>query len=141
MDESLGAVLQEQMAAAMDDLREHQRNIRTVREKAAELTVSTRSKDRTLTVVVGDHGKLTSVKFYGTDYQRMPPAQLSAVLVETINAARQELKDKVAEMFTPMREFGAKFRESINASLDINTEMAPLLAELRSNLAQQDKEE
>jgi DNA-binding protein YbaB len=141
MDESIGIALEEQVAAAMDELHARQRQLLSVREQLMALTVTTRSKDRTLTVTVGEQGSLRSIKFHGTDYRAMPPAELSAVLVETINTARQELMDKASDIFTPLRGMGSNFRDSMTGGSELDEALAPLLEELRSVVADEDVQE
>jgi hypothetical protein len=132
MYESIGSAVEEQFTAAMDELRDRRHKLDSVRAQLAAMTVTTRSKDRKLTVTVGEQGSLRSIKFHGTDYRTMPPAELSAVLVETINTARQELMEKAGEIFTPLRGFGSKLRASLSDGSELDQAIGPLLAELRS---------
>jgi DNA-binding protein YbaB len=126
------ASLDDQLDGAMRELREFQRRMLATREEVRRTTVSVRSKDRTLTVTLGARGDVREIAFHGGGYRAMPPAELSAVLVETLNAARTELTEKVQAAFGPHRDFGRRLRESMTGGSELDGFLAPLADLMRS---------
>lgn len=119
MSKTFSEALQEQIAAATDELREYQRNMVSVSRELANSTVSKRSKDRALTVEIGAGNALKEIKFHGTAYRTMAPAELSALLIETINAAQREFATKMRDALLPYSGFGTKLRESLIGGTDV----------------------
>ncbi|WP_333769018.1 YbaB/EbfC family nucleoid-associated protein [Streptomyces sp. IBSBF 2435] len=128
---SAGRSLKEQLDEAMGELQEHQQKLATLHEELRKATATVRSKDRTLEVTIGNRGDVQEIHFHGTDYRMMAPVELSAVLVETIAAARREMAGKVNAAFAPLRGFGARLRESMAGGSELDDVMAPLRAMLR----------
>lgn len=124
---SVGSPLGEQLGEAMNELIAFQGKLSAARGEAEEATVSVLSKDRSLTVVIAGKGNLRELKFHGTEYGVMPPAQLSAVLVATINEAREKLAIKVQKIFEPLAGFGSKLGTSMIGGTDLDELTAPLL--------------
>ncbi|MFE0019818.1 YbaB/EbfC family DNA-binding protein [Amycolatopsis sp. NPDC059021] len=67
-------------------------------EVKSEESTTTRAKDRSLSVSFNGRGELTELKFHGTKYREMPPAQLAHVIVETMTAARVEAITKMSSL-------------------------------------------
>ena len=78
--------------------------IADAQRKVAEVAVSTRSRDRSLTVGLGPGGVLTELAFHTTAYRDMAPAELSRLLLDTVAAARAEYAAQVAEVMAPVRD-------------------------------------
>ncbi|GAA4545110.1 YbaB/EbfC family DNA-binding protein [Amycolatopsis samaneae] len=79
------------------DLEKERRRIEEFEVKSQEAT-TTRAKDRSLSVSFNGRGELTELKFHGTKYREMPPAQLAHVIVETMTAARVEAMAKMSSL-------------------------------------------
>jgi DNA-binding protein YbaB len=109
----MSSSMREQLDEAMDEVRAQQRRLQEARRKAAAATVSLRSQDRLLTVTVAGQGEVRDIAFHSTDYAAMAPAQLSAVLVETINTARAQLAEQVRATFEPLSTVGTALRSSM----------------------------
>jgi DNA-binding protein YbaB len=140
---SLSDALSEHIAGAMEEIRKQQRKLVELRDELRDVSVSSRSKDRMLTVTMGPGGEVKEIKFH-TDYRSMAPAQFSAVLAETINSARRELTDKVHGSFGPARVFGTRLRDSLTGGegLDSVIDMVRgLLAEQESGVSTSDEKE
>lgn len=127
----MSSPMREQLDAAMAEVREYQGKLLAARREAAEATVSVRSKDRMFTVTLAGQGELRDIRFHSTDYASMPPAQLSAVLVETFNSAREQLAAKVRGTFEPLSGVGAALRASMTGGSELDDVMGPLRDLLR----------
>jgi hypothetical protein len=135
MGNPIGLSLREQIAAAADELREYQKDLWAAGQSMAEATVSKRSKDRTLTVELTAGNILREIKFHGTTYRTMAPAELGTVLIETINAAQRELGDKMRDALSPFGGFGAKLRESLTGGTELDDAMKSVRALLEPSKA------
>jgi hypothetical protein len=98
------------MAAAVDAQR-----------RVAELAVSVRSRDRSLTVGLGAGGALTELTFHTGGYRDMAPAELSRLLLDTVAAARAEYAARVAEVMAPVRDGAVlPFEDIVAGKFDIS---------------------
>jgi hypothetical protein len=80
--------LDDQLAAALADLRVQQTRIRTVTEEVSKATANAASKDRAIEATVDSQGKLTGLKLKGTAYRKLAPAELAARIVDTVRSAQ-----------------------------------------------------
>jgi DNA-binding protein YbaB len=95
----------ETMQGALAELRQKQARLREMRERASETQTKVRSADGMVTVVVDGRGELTSITFNTAKWRRMAPAELSALLVQTITKARADSRN---EMLRNYHEFMPK---------------------------------
>lgn len=78
--------------------------IADAQRRVAELSVSVRSRDRSLTVGLGAGGALTELTFHTGAYRDMAPAELSRLVLDTVAAARGVYAAEVADAMAPVRE-------------------------------------
>ncbi|NUP48784.1 MAG: YbaB/EbfC family nucleoid-associated protein [Catenulispora sp.] len=109
------------LAALVADSERRMAAIADAQKKVADLAVSTRSRDRSLTVGLGQGGVLTELTFHTTAYRDMAPAELSRLLLDTIAAARAEYAEQMAEVMAPVREGAAlPFDDILAGKFDIS---------------------
>jgi DNA-binding protein YbaB len=133
--------LQDQIARAMAALREQQTKLGDARLQLQRTTVAVTAKDRSVTVVVGGQGEVREFKFHTDDYRHMPPAELSALLVELITSARSQMSAKVAEAFGPLAGFGSTLRDSMIGGSELDTAFEHLREQARREPTHPDDEE
>jgi septal ring factor EnvC (AmiA/AmiB activator) len=107
------SALSEQLAQVTENLKKSRDETRAKVAEIRAAKVKTVAQDRSLTVSMDSQGQLSEITFNGTHYQRMAPAELSSILVETINKARQELTGKINESVAPWRELAEKTRTAM----------------------------
>ncbi|MBT0774247.1 YbaB/EbfC family nucleoid-associated protein [Kineosporia sp. J2-2] len=110
----------DQMSQIMAEFEQQRDQLFKTREEFGKATVSATSKDHLVEVTMLMSGQVKDIKFHRTDYASMPPAQLSALLVETINAALQKGSAKAQEMYRSQTSFGADLRESMIGGDEVN---------------------
>ncbi|HVQ90339.1 MAG TPA: YbaB/EbfC family nucleoid-associated protein [Mycobacteriales bacterium] len=93
----MSQTFQEQMEAALADLRGQQTRIQEASRQLAQITGKARSKDRAVEAVVDSQGKLTSLKLTGTAYRKLAPAELAARIVETVRTAQDAASQRAFE--------------------------------------------
>ncbi|MFI9005899.1 YbaB/EbfC family nucleoid-associated protein [Actinosynnema sp. NPDC053489] len=117
---------QEQIDQAMAMVRDQRAALRRARDEMRAATATATSRDRLVTVVVGAQGELRDVRFNGTGYRELPPAQLAATVVELAGRARAEMAGRVADAFGPLTG-GAEFlRRSMTGGTELDEFLAPL---------------
>jgi DNA-binding protein YbaB len=123
-----GSPLSEQLTQSIAALREQQDRVAQVRRELAGATVSVTARDRSVTVEMGSQGELRELRFHSEDYRAMPAAELSALLIQLCNQARQQMAEKVADALAPLSSFGAALRRSMTGGSDWEEALEPLRA-------------
>ena len=123
--------LADQLAQSMAALQQHQDRVAQVKRELAEATVTVTARDRSITVEVGSQGELRDLRFHSEDHRTMPSAELSALLIQLCNQARQQMAERVAAAYAPLTGFGAALRESMTGGSDWEKEFEPLRAARR----------
>jgi DNA-binding protein YbaB len=91
----MSTAMRDSIQEATDELRLQQERLRSVRGNLRDVTTKTRSRDGMVTVTIGGRGEVTSIAFNTQKFRKMAPAELGAVLVETIGKAREQSRDRV----------------------------------------------
>ncbi|GAB1515277.1 YbaB/EbfC family nucleoid-associated protein [Actinophytocola sp. KF-1] len=87
-----------EMTAAMRELRDKQGEIAAALGKLHEATATATSKDRMLKATVDGQGKLTELAFNGTRWREMAPKELGAKIVEVVGQAQEQAALRTAEL-------------------------------------------
>jgi DNA-binding protein YbaB len=87
---------------AVIELRRSQERLRSLRDQMQSKATKVTSKDGMITVTLDGKSEVTSIAFNTAKFRRMAPAELSAVLVETINRARSEGRARVIDAYRSM---------------------------------------
>jgi DNA-binding protein YbaB len=87
---------------AVDELRRSQERLRSLRGEMQSKATKVTSKDGMVTVTLDGKSEVTSITFNTAKFRRMAPAELSAVLVETISRARSEGRSRVIDAYKSM---------------------------------------
>lgn len=106
----------EDALGAFQRQREH---LSAAKERVAEATGSATSARREVTATVGRTGEVTELSFPTSAYKRMAPAELAAVIVRTIEQARQQAVDASAEELAPMLPPGFSARDLMAGKVDV----------------------
>ena len=103
---------------AAADLDRKQRRLREIRAELAGTATKVSSVDNMVSVELDATGELTSVKFNSQKYRRMPPAELGAVLVDTIKRARAQSRDRVISAYQDLMPAG--LRELVSGATNLD---------------------
>ncbi|MGW4482237.1 YbaB/EbfC family nucleoid-associated protein [Amycolatopsis sp. NPDC004368] len=91
------------------------------RKQLSTLTGTATSARREVTATVSRLGELTELSFPTSVYKRMPPAELAAVIVKTVEEARQKAVDASAEAMAPMLPAGVSAQDLMNGRVDVRS--------------------
>ena len=94
----------DRLAALVAESERRMATIVDAQRRLAELGVTTRSRDRSLSVVLGPGGVPVNLTFHTSAYRDMAPAELSRLILETLAAARADYAERVAETMAPVRD-------------------------------------
>jgi DNA-binding protein YbaB len=89
-----------------------------LRREVSELNATATAPRETVKVTVGAQGDVRSIEFPTSAYKRMPPAELSAALMETINEAKDKAHEMLNELMTPSMPGGLKFMEVMQGKVE-----------------------
>jgi DNA-binding protein YbaB len=106
---------------------EYQRQRLTLTElhqKIQAISVTASSPRREVEVTVNHGGSITDIKFTGTGYRRLAPKELSALIMHTIDEAKEQAAAESAELLAPMMPAGLNARDLLAGRLGLE-QMAP----------------
>jgi DNA-binding protein YbaB len=95
--------------AALAALAEERRRLEELQEKVAETSTVVHSKDRVLSATFDGRGELNTLTFNGTKYRRLAPAELAAMIKDTLAAGRSQALEKLGSMMGTVVLPGVKF--------------------------------
>ncbi|MFE7929893.1 YbaB/EbfC family nucleoid-associated protein [Streptomyces sp. NPDC057456] len=96
--------VEDRLAKAVQALESTRAAVADAEQRLREASVTVTSKDRSVEVTVGAQGDLRALRFQDGRYRSMAPAQLSAVLMETIGQARARMARQVVDTYRPISE-------------------------------------
>jgi DNA-binding protein YbaB len=92
-----------------------QKDLAAFRERVDAISASATAPKRMLTVTVNHKGELTKLKFNTTAFRDMSAAELSNVVLETINQARGSVSEKVKEAMSGITGIGGLSMEDMRS--------------------------
>ncbi|MFI7609298.1 YbaB/EbfC family nucleoid-associated protein [Micromonospora sp. NPDC049366] len=93
---------------------------RRLAEKASTLT----AKNRAVSVTVDGQGDVVEISFPTGAYRKMAPAELGALLVETIDAARTQARAGTTELLDSFLPGGMPAFDLLNSSVEFDEIMS-----------------
>lgn len=87
---------------AAQELRRQRARLKAIRKKLDGTATKVSSRDKMVTVTVGQAGNLESIEFHSQKFRRMPPAELGAVLLETIRQAQAQSRERIIRAYQPL---------------------------------------
>jgi len=106
---------------------EYQRQRVTLTElhqKIQAISATASSPRREVEVTVNHGGGITDITFTGTAYRRLAPKDLSALILRTIDDAKQQAAAESAELLAPMMPAGLNARDLLAGRLGLE-QLAP----------------
>lgn len=86
------------LGSTIDMIEEQQTKLADFQRKIAETTTVVDSRNKMLTVTLDGNGELRDLKFNTTGYRSMAAAELSAVILETLQKARGQSLETMQEV-------------------------------------------
>ena len=114
------------------ELAEFQRN-------AAEVSVTVTAPRKVVSVTLGNGGIVKEIKFPTTAYKNLSGPELAKILVQTIEDARSQALDQVADLLAPMLPPGLDPRQIVRGTADLDAKMPEDPVDLTGALASSDQ--
>ncbi|HWS31763.1 MAG TPA: YbaB/EbfC family nucleoid-associated protein [Actinoplanes sp.] len=112
--------VQNQIEKALAELTATREALARTQRDLAGMQLSAASKGRELTVTVDSRGAVTDIVFHTGAYRMMAPAELSSLLVQTIDAARTQASEAALEAFAPLLPESFPLEEVLSGDPDID---------------------
>lgn len=126
--------LHNRVEQAFAELQSTQAAIVGAQQALAETSASVTTRNRALTVTVDAQSRVTDITFHSGAYRSMAPAELGALLVETINEAQDEASSKTTGMFQSLLPAGARLESLLTGSFDLDEMVGEALRAARTPL-------
>lgn len=106
------------------EVSKQQAELAAVQERVNAVSATVHANKRLLTVTAGPRGDITKLKFNHDGYRDMSPAELSALVTETIDRARSAAAEKVREAMGPFTgPGGMTFDDLQSGNIDLRNIM------------------
>lgn len=113
----------QQMEEALAQYQRRRKELAAFQRDAADIAVTVTAPRKVVSVTIGNGGTVKEIKFPTTAYKNLSGPELAKVLVKTIEDARSQALDKVADLLAPMLPPGLDARQVVRGSADLDTVM------------------
>jgi DNA-binding protein YbaB len=110
----------ESFQEAVSELRRSQERLRSLRGEMESKATRVTSKDGMVTVTLDGRSEVTSIAFNTAKFRRMAPAELSAVLVDTIRRARTDGRARTIDAYRSMFPTGMDIDAIMNGKFSVD---------------------
>jgi YbaB/EbfC DNA-binding family protein len=118
------------LAAAMDTYHRRRAGLSRLPEAMAGVRATAMAPRQVVSATVGARGEVVEIKFPSNAYRNLPPTELSAVIVRTIEQARQKALQAAAEVLDPLLPPALSARDLLSGTADLerllHTETRPM---------------
>ncbi|MGW0925166.1 YbaB/EbfC family nucleoid-associated protein [Streptomyces sp. NPDC002755] len=122
MDDSV----KRQLEQALEEFGQQRDALVKARDELAALSVTMRSKDRSVEVTVGPQGEPTALRFLNNKYKAMSAQALAASVLEVLTAARQDVAQTSADRLAEFTGEGLSVAGSNLEGIDFDRLLEPL---------------
>ena len=96
----------ERIESLFEEYQRQRNSLTEMMQKMRDISATTTSARREVTVTVGQNGTLTDIKFPTGAYKRLAPADLTAIIMETFSEAKEQAAKEAAAVLEPMLPAG-----------------------------------
>ncbi|MDT4993463.1 MAG: hypothetical protein QOH97_3355 [Actinoplanes sp.] len=104
----------------MQDYQSHRGKMADMLQQMQEINATATSPRREVTITVSQHGGMSDIKFTGTAYRRLAPNELSKLILDTLNEAKDAAAARAAEVLAPMLPSSLNARDLLSGKLGVN---------------------
>jgi hypothetical protein len=105
--------------ALMSQLERQQETIEQSLRAAAAIHASASSPDHTVTVTLNQLGDITELTFAGGRHRSMPPAELSRIVIDTVAAAKADLRRQLADVYQKLTPGSLDLADVMSGDFDV----------------------
>ena len=111
---------QQEIDQMLGEYQRHLAGLADLQQRMKEVSATVQAPRRVVSVTAGHQGEIIALTFPTAAYRLMAPAELAAVLRQTINEARGKAVAQVAEMITPYLPAGTNVTDLLNGSMELD---------------------
>ncbi|GIF25616.1 DNA-binding protein YbaB [Actinoplanes tereljensis] len=116
----MSSPLHNQIEQAYAEMERQRLALEDVQSELAGTSTTVTSKNRALTVTVDARGAVTGIKFLTSGYRTMAGPELAALLVETMETARDEAMAKTVASFQSILPDSLPLRDMMEGRVDFD---------------------
>ncbi len=110
----------DELSELMNTIHEQQDRLNDYQAKLDEMSITTRSTDKTVEVTVDPKGGVTKIEFRNKKYRSMSGNSLGEVLVTTIKKAQSDLQNQIAEQLPDSPLDGVSTEDVLSGDVDLS---------------------
>jgi DNA-binding protein YbaB len=115
----------ERIESLFEQYKKQREGFGALQQKMQAITVTTTSPRREVSVTVGHGGVVSDVSFPTGAYRRLAPAELTALIMQTMNAAKEQAQEQAAAIIAPMLPQGMNAKDLLNGRASADMLMPP----------------
>jgi DNA-binding protein YbaB len=108
------------LAAALNTYHRRREGLSRLPAAMAAVRATATAPRQVVSVTVGGRGEVVDIKFPSTAYRNLPPAELSAVILRTIEKAREQALEAAAEVLDPLLPAALSARDLLSGTADLD---------------------
>lgn len=113
----------QQLEEALTQYQRRRAELAEFQRNAAEVSATVTAPRKVVSVTIGNAGVVKEIKFPTAAYKNLSGPELAKVLVQTIEDARSQALDKVADLLAPMLPPGLDSRQVVRGTADLEKVM------------------
>jgi len=102
----MSAGMEDAARRAEQEFMRTQDKLKSIRDKLEGSVTKVRSADRMVTITLDMNGFVEAVEFHSQKFRKMAPAELGAVLAETLRNAQKQARARVLRAYQPLLPVG-----------------------------------
>jgi len=111
---------QDQLDRTLEEYRRKREDLRGLHERMARISATVTAPRKVVSITVGQQGDVTALTFPSGAYKSMVPAELAAVVLETVRQAQAKVREELATMMEPMMPPGFAVRDLLAGKADLD---------------------
>jgi hypothetical protein len=115
----------ERIERLFEQYKQQRDGLGALQRKMQAIAVTTVSPRREVSVTVGHGGVVSDVSFPTAAYRRLAPNELTALIMETMNAAKEQAQDQAAAIIAPILPAGLNAKDLVGGRVSPDTLMPP----------------
>lgn len=114
---------EQQLEEALAQYQRRRTELADFQRDAAAVTATVTAPRKVVSVTIGNAGVVKEIKFPTTAYKSLSGPELAKILVRTIEDARSQALDQVADLLAPMLPPGLDPRQIVRGTADLDVVM------------------
>jgi DNA-binding protein YbaB len=115
----MGASAEQRLDEILAEYRRKRDGVLRMQRQLADTKATVTSRDRVVSATVDAVGSLVGLRFESKEYQSMEPAELSALILDTLQKAREKVRADTRRIMDPLLPRGTSFADLSDGKVDL----------------------